>query len=206
MHLIVDWEPDELALDVVLVRLALALPGVTVVLERVAPGDTLAAGISVARHVLADTSGERVIAHDVRPGEGGPGAWPDGSERFCIARSLSGALVLGASVGWAWSVAIDGLTELRCIDVPADGAPGRPRAHLAEAIAHASRHHEHAVGARVPRDQVPPLPRAIVASQGSHPPQPAPVLPPARRGPMSAGMAIPRPHLVEPGEDWRWGS
>jgi hypothetical protein len=182
VHLIADWEPDEAALDVVLVRLALALPGVTVVLERIAPGDTLAAGIGVARDVLADTSGERVIAHDVRHSEDGPGAWPDGRERFCIARSLSGAIVVGANVGWAWSVAIDGLTELRCIDVPADGVPGRPRDHLAEAIAHASRHHEHAVGERLPHAQVPPLPRSIVASQGSRAPLPTGVVRPRGAG------------------------
>ncbi|MCW2953513.1 MAG: hypothetical protein JWQ48_2683 [Conexibacter sp.] len=182
VHLIVDWEPDELAIDDVLVRLALALPGVSVVLERVAPGDTLAAGISVARHVLADTAGERVIAHDVHAGGQGPGAWPDGAERFCTARSLGGALVVGANVGWAWSIAIDGLTDLRCVDVPADGLPGRPRAHLAEAIAHTSRHHEHAIGARVPHAQVPALPRAIVASQGSRSQVPAGALRPRATG------------------------
>lgn len=159
MHLVTDRGPDDPAFAEVVRLLAVALPGASIQLTVVAPCDTLAAGCCVAELALDEGTADRLVAHDVTPGPRDPGAWPPGSgTRFCVGRSTSGALVVGPNLGWAWSLAVDALRGLCCLDVP-------PRHHdrFPVAIAHAQRRHPHAVAGVMPRSAVPRAPERAVA-------------------------------------------
>jgi hypothetical protein len=166
VHLITDCDAEDEAVVQTLERLAIALPGSVVNLELVEPGDTLAGGFCVARAALSGAAGadEVVVAHDVAPARGDPGPWPQRSgEQFCVARSRTGALVVGVNVGWTWSFAIPVLSELHCVDVTPGEMTQRPRVGLPEAIAHADNRHSHANTGVVPHEAVPRVPARCVA-------------------------------------------
>lgn len=162
VHLVTDRGPgDPMGADL-LGRLAAAFPGALVSVTRVAAGDTLAAGSSIARLAVTEGAAGRLVAHDVAVASGQPGPWPAGTgDRLCVGRSAAGALVVGANRGWAWSfVAADLRGGLCCLDVPAARGVDWP-ARLVTALTHAHRQHPHAVVGAMARSAVPPLPERI---------------------------------------------
>jgi hypothetical protein len=151
VHLVVDGVTAEMVEHV-----AIAVPDGLVCVEMVGGGDTVWAGNLVAQLALGHGSAGRVIAHDMRPGPRDPGSWPAGRDGcFCVARSRTGALVVGPNAGWVWSAALPGLTDLMEIDVWADGLPPYPAVQLATAVRHAVAGHPHTVAGRIDRVGVP---------------------------------------------------
>jgi hypothetical protein len=160
VHLVTDRGPEDPACAEVVRRLADVLPGAVIHLTVVSPCDTLAAGCCVAELAVQDDAADCLIAHDVVPGRGDPGPWPEGTgERFCVARSATGVLVVGPNLGWAWSFVVDALRGLCYMDV----LPRDLYDRLPVAIRHAHERHPHAVTGTVPRSAVPPPPERAVA-------------------------------------------
>jgi hypothetical protein len=150
VHVVLDWDAGDGAVDELLDYLARTLPQAMIVADIVPRGDALQAGRLVAHKALAHGAPGRVVAHDVagRPGEtpawrDEPGTW------FCVARSQTGVLVLGSSAAAAWAPVRAGLSQLCRVDVPAGGAPPHPPARLAAAIVHVCGGHPHTVAGMV---------------------------------------------------------
>jgi hypothetical protein len=163
VHLVTDGGPGDRAVADTVHGLALALPDAVIHVTAVARGDSLAAGVCVAELARGEGSADRVVVHDVspRPGE------PTIGDRFCVGRSQTGALVVGANVGFAWSFVIDQLVRLCCMDVPAQVRERPARDRLPAAVAHASAHHPHAVTTVLPRSAIPPPPQPELSTRAS---------------------------------------
>jgi hypothetical protein len=153
VHLVLDWPDDDQAVEELVAAIAGAVRGAVIEIERVGPGDTAAAGRSVARLALARGRAGGVVAHDVMAGPGEAAAWPgDEPSCFCIARGPTGVLVIGSNVAGVWAPAAAHLTNLCRLDIAACGPPPHPPARLAAAVAHACGGHAHAVaGILVPK-------------------------------------------------------
>jgi hypothetical protein len=172
VHLVADYGAGDPALAEVVGRLAVAVPDGVIEITPVPPGDTLSAGFCVAQLALAGGSPWWLVAHDVGAREGAfsdPGPWPPGAGlRFCIGRSRTGTLVVGANTGWSWSFTAPELRGLCCMDVPAGGPSLRHAERLPAAVAHAIAHHPHAVADVLPRSEVPAVPDHAVAHVDVH--------------------------------------
>jgi hypothetical protein len=161
VHLVTDRDAGDPVGADLLRCLAPAFPGALVSVTRVARGDTLSAGSSIALLARSDGAAARLVAHDIAAAPGQPDPWPAGAgEQLCVGRSVAGALVVGANRGWTWSFVVADLRGLCRLDVPAAGGADWP-ARLAAALAHAHRRHPHAVAGALSRSAVPPLPDRI---------------------------------------------
>jgi hypothetical protein len=153
LHLVADYGPD----DGLFVRfsrcLALAEPRIEVVLARVPPCDTVAAGYCVAHLALTPRAGARVVVHDVAAPDGAGAA----ARPIWIGRSAAGATVLGPNAGHAWSFVAGHLSGLRCVEVPA-GSPHCGPERMAAAVVRALRCHPHGVCGAARRGEIPPPP------------------------------------------------
>jgi hypothetical protein len=157
VHLVTDRGAGDPAGADLLARAGAAFPGARMSVTLIAAGDTLAAGSAVARLATLEGGAERLVAHEVGVGPGHPAPWPPGAgERLCLGRSTTGALVVGANHGWAWSFVITDLQGLCGLDIPARDADWPAR--FVTALTHAHRRHPHAVTGVVPRAAVPALP------------------------------------------------
>jgi hypothetical protein len=164
VHLVTDRGAGDPACSELKQRVAVAFPRAIVRTTFVAPRDTVAAAYRVAQLASISDGGDRLVAHDVAVGPGQPGPWPEGvDERLFVGRSIAGALVVGPNVGWTWSCVAADLLGLYVLDVP---VPKRrdSRDRLGIAIVHARRRHPHAIAGKVPRAQVPALPRRIAGA------------------------------------------
>ncbi len=159
VQLVADRGGADLPFAEVVQRVRIAVPDAAIHLTTVAPFDTIAAGFCVAQLALTDGPPDRIVVHDVAGARREPG----GQERFCIARTRDGVLVVGPNAGWSWSFAVEGLCGLCRLDVAADGSPFRSRDLLPLAVAHAAAEHPHAVCEDIPRSEVPPAPESAVA-------------------------------------------
>jgi len=159
VQLVADHGGGDLAFAEVVQRVRIGVPDAVVHLTSVAPCDTIAAGFCVALLALTDGPPDRIVVHDVT----GVRREPGGQERFCIARTRGGVLVVGPNAGWSWSFAVDGLRGLCHVDVARDTSPYRARDLLPRAIAHVAAGHPHAVCDDIPRSQIPPIPPSAVA-------------------------------------------
>jgi hypothetical protein len=167
VHVVADWDMRDPAVDDVLRRLAVAVPNAAFVVDHVAPGDTLAAGLRVARLVFAGAAAGGLVIHDVALDDDAS-AWPVGDpEPFCAGHSRGGTLVVGAAGGWSWSFVISALSQLCRVDVPAGGRRGTPRAGLPAAVAHVWARHPHATEHAVPRASVPAPPARFAMHGGA---------------------------------------
>ena len=159
IQLVADHGRADLPFAEVIQRVCIALPDATVHLTSVAPFDTIAAGFCVAQLALSEGPQDRIVAHAV----GGARRESGAGERFCVARTRDGVLVVGPNAGWSWSFAADELCGLCRLDVAADGSPFPSRDLLPLALAHVAARHPHAVCENVPRSRVPPVPDSAVA-------------------------------------------
>jgi hypothetical protein len=149
VQLVADYGPGELRFAGTVGCLSVAVPGLSVTAVRVAPGDTLAAGLCVAELALGPGPADRLVVHDV----GGDGDGDDA--RLWSGRTRGGVLVLGADRGWAWSFVAARLHALMALDVPACAGVG-------PAVRHALARHPHAVVAAVARDRIPAAPDCVL--------------------------------------------
>jgi hypothetical protein len=147
VQLVADYGPGELGFAETVQRLALVAPEAQVCATRVAPADTLAAGLCVAQLALADGPRDRLVVHDVQGAPRDPRLW--------ISRTRGGVLVVGADCGWAWSFVAPALCELCALDVPAD-------AEIALAVRHALTNHPHAICAVIGRERIMPPPECAL--------------------------------------------
>jgi hypothetical protein len=138
----------------------LAVPGAMVDVTAVAPLDTLAAGMWVARLALGDGPPARLVVHDV--------ASEDEDHELWVGRTDRGVLVIGPNAGWSWSFAVDELHGPCHVDVPEQGSPLHARDVLHAALAHLVAAHPHAIREVVGRDRVPPVPESAVACTDRH--------------------------------------
>jgi hypothetical protein len=147
IQIVADYGPGDLLFAELVQRLRLVAPEAELCATRVAPGDTLAAGLCVAQLALTRGPDNRLVVHDV--------AGPTGDEQLWIGRTHDGALVVGADRGWSWSFVAHEVSELCALDVPA-------RAELALGVRHALAGHPHAVRAVIDRHRVLPPPECVV--------------------------------------------
>ncbi len=158
LYLVADYGHEDRAFTRLLQRLALIAPRIEVVLARVPPCDTVAAGYCMAHLGLIPGPGGRVVVHDVAM----PGADDAGMRRLCIGRTAAGATLLGPNSGHAWSFVADHVSGPYCLEVPA-GSPHCGPERVAAAVVRAMRCHPHAVTGVVPRREIPPPPATATA-------------------------------------------
>ena len=147
VHLVADYGPGDLSYAQAVQRVALFAPEAQLCPTVVAPGDTLAAGLSAAALALAGGPDGRVVVHDV--------CGEPRDRRLWIGRTRDGALVLGADRGWAWSFVAPALCALCALDVRAD-------ADVALAVRRALTRHPHAICAVIDRACVPTPPERVL--------------------------------------------
>jgi S-adenosyl-l-methionine hydroxide adenosyltransferase len=155
VHVVTTQGDGEEAAGSTVRSVTLGVPGAVVDVTAVAPLDTLAAGMWVARLALAGGPPERLIVHYV--------AAADEDHDLCVGRTDSGVLVIGPNSGWSWSFAFDELHGPCHVDVPELGSRLHTRDVLHAALAHLVAAHPHAIRAVVGRDQVPAVPESAVA-------------------------------------------
>lgn len=158
LYLVADYGPEDGAFRRLSQRLALIAPRIEVVLARVPPCDTVAAGYCVAHLALIPRPAGRVVVHDV----GMPGAPETGTRPFYIGRTPAGATVLGPNCGHAWSFVAGHVSGPYYVEVPAESPRCGPE-RLAAAVVRAMRGHPHAVTGVVPHGEIPPPPVTATA-------------------------------------------
>jgi hypothetical protein len=144
---VADYGPGELRFGGTVGCLSMAVPGIFVCPVRVAPGDTLAAGLCVAELALGPGSVDRLVVHDVDGDAGDAPLW--------TGRTRQGVVVVGADRGWAWSFVAGALRDLIALDLSAAAGVG-------PAVRHALSRHPHAVTATVARDRVRSAPDCVL--------------------------------------------
>lgn len=159
MHLIADYGPGDLAFAEIVQRLALVAPEHEVMLTRVPPCDTLAAGFCAAKLTLSDGPLDRLIVHDVLT----PGPPRAGTERLCFGRTEDGVTVLGANTGWSWSFVVDELSGLCFLELPVERSRAESPRVIAAAVVRVLLRHPHAMCEPVPRASIPSPPVPVVA-------------------------------------------
>ena len=163
VHLIADYGAGDLAFAEVHQRLALHLPGVTVVPTPVAPFDTLAAGFCVGQLALTEGPGERVVFHNVAPRQDAETPRPGNEgEELVLARLVNGTVVVGPNAGYAFSFVRDEALELREVSIPGTGSQFRSRDFFPELIAKILAGADDPLGPPVSVDAVPSVPERVV--------------------------------------------
>ena len=157
LYLVADYGPEDGVFIRFSQRLALIAPRMKVVLARVPPCDTVAAGYCVAHLALIRPDG-RVVMHDIAT----LGTDDAGMRPLWIGRSAAGATVLGPNSGHAWSFIADHVSGPCCVEVPAESPHCGPE-RMAAAVVRALRRHPHAVTGAVPHSEIPPPPATATA-------------------------------------------
>ncbi len=158
LYLVADYGHEDGAFIRLVQRLDLIAPRIDVVLARVPPGDTVAAGYCMAHLGLIPNADGRVIVHDVAT----PAAGDAGTRPLCMGRTTAGAILLGPNSGHAWSFAADHVSGPYYVEVPAESPHCGPE-RMAAAVVRAMRCHPHAVTGFVPRREIPPPPATATA-------------------------------------------
>jgi hypothetical protein len=153
LFLVADYDTGDRAFAALAERVELAAPGTEIVLSRVPPFDTVAAGYSVAHLALLPRPAGRLVVHDVAP----PAA-DGGCPRLCFGRTPAGAEVIGANAGFAWSFVAGHVSGPCYLEVPADIPSRCAPEHLAAAVVRVIDRHPHAIAGPVPHDAIKPPP------------------------------------------------
>ena len=135
IHLVADYGHGDLAFAEVAQRLALHLPGATIVPIPVPAFDTVSAGFCVAQ--LALTPGPaRVVFHNVAPRGDTPDPRPGNQGERLVCATLPGdVLVIGPNAGQAFSFLRDEALSLREVPYGTAGSQFRSRDFFPELIA-----------------------------------------------------------------------
>jgi hypothetical protein len=164
VHVVADYGPaGDLAFAEVAQRLALALPGATVLATPVGPFDTLAAGFVIAQLALNEGPPGTVVFHNVAPRQDEPDARrANEGERFTFGEAPDGTLVVGPNSGHSLAFLEDEVA-LSYLDVPAAGSQFRSRDFLPGAVARLVDGDRSGVAERLPPELVPTVPADVVA-------------------------------------------
>ncbi len=136
IHVVADYGAGDLAFAEVAQRLALHVPGATLVLTPVPAFDTISAGFCVAQLALGDGPPERVVFHNVAPRADAPDPRPGNQgERLLCARLGNGVVVLGPNSGYTFSFVAGEASVLREVRCPPGGSQFRSRDFFPEVLA-----------------------------------------------------------------------
>ena len=168
VHVVADYGHGDLAFAEVCQRLALHLPGATLVTTPVPAFDTVSAGFCVAQLALTPGPPGRVVFHNVAPRGDAPDPRPGNQgERLVCARLGDGVLVVGPHAGHAFSFVRDEADALVEVEVGAAGSQFRSRDFFPELIARIVAGDQSCLGEAVHLDTVAPLPeRQVVYVDG----------------------------------------
>jgi hypothetical protein len=158
LYLVADYGPEDGVYVRFSQRLALSAPRIKVILARIPPCDTVAAGYCVAHLALIPRPDGRVVMHDVATRETDDA----GMRPLWIGRSAVGATVLGPNSGHAWSFIVGHVSGPYHFEVPAESPHCGPE-RMAAAVIRALRCHPHAVTGAVPCREIPPPPASATA-------------------------------------------
>ena len=167
IHVVADYGHGDLAFAEVVQRLALHLPGATIVPIPVPAFDTVSAGFCVAQ--LALTPGPaRVVFHNVAPRGDTPDPRPGNQGERLVCAVLPGdVLVLGPNAGHAFSFLRDEALSLREVPYGAAGSQFRSRDFFPELLARVVEGDESCLGDEVGPGAVDDLPeRQVVYVDG----------------------------------------
>ncbi len=167
IHVVADYGHGDLAFAEVVQRLALHLPGATIVPIPVPAFDTVSAGFCVAQ--LALTPGPaRVVFHNVAPRGDTPDPRPGNQGERLVCAVLPGdVLVLGPNAGHAFSFLRDEALSLREVPYGAAGSQFRSRDFFPELLARVVEGDQSCLGDEVAPGAVDDLPeRQVVYVDG----------------------------------------
>ena len=168
LHVVADYGHGDLAFAEVCQRLALHLPGSTLVATPVPSFDTLSAGFCVAQLALTPGPAGRVVFHNVAPrGDVADPRPGNQGERLVCARLPDGVLVVGPDAGHAFSFVRDEADALLEVRVGAGGSQFRSRDFFPELIARIVGGDASCLGAPLSTDAIAPVPeRRLVYVDG----------------------------------------
>jgi hypothetical protein len=164
VHVVADYGPaGDLAFAEVTQRLVAAIPQAEVVAIPVGPFDTLAAGFVIAQLALNDGPEPRLVFHNVAPRRDESEAREaNEGERFTLAETAAGVLVVGPNAGHALSW-LRPEADLWTLDVPAAGSQFRSRDFLPTVAGELAAGERSSVREPVPDDAVPEPPAGVIA-------------------------------------------
>lgn len=168
VHVVADYGHGDLAFAEVCQRLALHLPGATLVPTPVPAFDTVSAGFCVAQLALTPGPPGRVVFHNVAPRGDVADPRPENQgERLACARLPGDVLVVGPDAGHAFSFVREEAESILEVRVGAGGSQFRSRDFFPALIARIVDGDETCLGAPLPDDAVAPLPeRRVVYVDG----------------------------------------
>ncbi len=163
VHVVADYGHGDLAFAEVCQRLALHLPGATLLPTPVPAFDTVSAGFCVAQLALAPGPARRVVFHNVAPRADTPDPRPGNQgERLVCAELPNGVLVIGPDAGHSFSFVRDEALTLREVPVGAAGSQFRSRDFFPEVLARIVAGDDTVLGEPLARHAVAPLPERCV--------------------------------------------
>jgi S-adenosylmethionine hydrolase len=163
IHLVADYGHGDLAFAEVRQRLALHLPGATVVTTPVPAFDTVSAGFCVAQLALTAGPSPRAVFHNVAPRLDTPDPRSGNQgERLVWAEVPGGVAVIGADAGHTFSFVRDQALALREVHAGVSGSQFRSRDFFPEAVARIVAGDKACLGEQLPAEAVAPLPERCV--------------------------------------------
>ena len=167
IHVVADYGHGDLAFAEVGQRLALHLPGATIVPTPVPAFDTVSAGFCVAQLAL-NPGPARVVFHNVAPRGDTADPRPENEgERHVCARITGDVLVIGPNAGHSFSFLRDEAQALRDVPYGTAGSQFRSRDYFPELVARIVGGDESCLGGPLPADAVADLPsRRVVYVDG----------------------------------------
>jgi S-adenosyl-l-methionine hydroxide adenosyltransferase len=168
LHLVADYGPGDLAFAEVEQRLAVALPGCTVVRTPVPAFDTVAAGFCVGQLALTDGPPGRVVYHNVAPRADEDDPRPDNQgEALVAAWTWGGTLVVGPHSGHVLSFLRGETRRLHAVEIPGTGSQFRSRDFFPALVGQLANGDQRAVRHALDPGTIPPVPeRAVVYVDG----------------------------------------
>jgi hypothetical protein len=164
VHVVADYGMGDLAFAEVHGRLALALPGASVVATPVRAFDTLAAGFCVAQLALTPGPAGRIVFHNVAPRRDEAAPRPDNAgEGFTALRLPGDVLVVGPNSGHSLSFVAGEAESAHLLAVPYAGSQFRSRDVLPAAVRRLVDGDDAVLGRPLGPGDVPPVPPSAVA-------------------------------------------
>ncbi len=168
VHVVADYGHGDLAFAEVCQRLALHLPGATLLPTPVPAFDTVSAGFCVAQLALTPGPPGRVVFHNVAPRADTLDPRPENQgERLVCARLPDEVLVIGPNAGHSFSFLRDEARTLREVLASVAGSQFRSRDFFPEVLARIVGGDDTCLGEALARDAVAPVPeRSVVYVDG----------------------------------------
>jgi hypothetical protein len=164
VHIIADYGLGDLAFAEVVQRIKVYLPDAEPMLTPVPAFATLAAGFCVAQLGLNEAPAGTIIYHNIAPRADDEAARTgNAGERLAFARLAMGVRVIGVNAGHTFAFVRDVAEELRWAAVADAGSQFRSRDLFPQAAAAIALGQADALGAVIPRADIPDVPDAQIA-------------------------------------------